>query len=66
MPSPPLSSSGGVLAAQISCAFGQRVWKRQADGGFVGDGTSPARIWRCFAAASTGSGTGTAESSAPV
>ena len=33
-----------------SCAFGQRVWKRQAGGGLVGDGTSPPRTWRCFAA----------------
>ena len=51
---------------QISCAFQQRVWKRHAGGGLVGDGTSPASIWRFFAAASCGSATGTADISAPV
>ena len=42
------------------------MWKRHAGGGLDGDGTSPARIWRFLAAASRGSGTGTADISAPV
>ena len=63
---PSLASSGGSSWRQMSCAFQQRVWKRQAGGGLVGDGTSPARIWRFLAAASCGSATGTADISAPV
>ena len=38
---PSLASSGGSSWRQMSCAFQQRVWKRQAGGGLVGDGTSP-------------------------
>ena len=63
---PSLTSSGGSSVRQISCAFQQRVWKRQACGGLVGDGTSPASTWRFFCAASRGSATGTADISAPV
>src|SRR5215216_1313076 len=63
---PSLTSSAGSCVRQISCAFQQRVWKRQAGGGLVGDGTSPARIWRFLLAASDGSATGTADIRAPV
>ena len=63
---PSFTSSSGSSWRQISCAFQQRVWKRQAGGGLVGDGTSPARIWRFLTAASRGSATGTADISAPV
>ena len=63
---PSLGSSTGSSVRQISCAFQQRVWKRHACGGFVGDGTSPASTWRFFSAASRGSATGTADISAPV
>ena len=63
---PSLASSGGSSWRQISCAFQQRVWKRQAGGGLDGDGTSPARIWRFFDDARRGCGTGTADISAPV
>ncbi len=47
----------------VSWIYGQRVWKRQAGGGFAGLGRSPgSRIaWRCRS--TTGSGIGTAESS---
>ena len=51
---------------QSSCAFQQRVWKRQPGGGLVGDGTSPVSSWRFFVVASSGSATGTADISAPV
>ena len=37
----PWSSSIGSTSAQISCAIGQRVRKRQPDGGSIGLGTSP-------------------------
>ena len=63
---PSLGSSGGSSMRQISCAFQQRVWNRHAGGGLVGEGTSPARIWRFLVAASLGSATGTADISAPV
>ena len=46
--------------------FGQRVWKRHAGGGLLGDGTSPESIWRWRPRASRGSATGTALNSAPV
>src|SRR4029077_2303653 len=59
------SSSGGSSSEQSSCAFGQRVWKRQALGGFAGLGTSPLSRRRSPARAA-GSATGTADSSAPV
>ena len=63
---PSLASSGGSSVRQTSCAFQQRVWKRQPGGGLVGDGTSPVSTWRFLAAASRGSATGTADISAPV
>ena len=43
---PPSAASGGVSAAQRACAYGQRVRKRQPDGGSIGLGTSPCRIIR--------------------
>jgi hypothetical protein len=61
-----LGSSGGSSVRHTSCAFQQRVWKRQPGGGLVGDGTSPLSTWRFLAAASRGSATGTADISAPV
>ena len=58
----PFCSSGGSSSAQIGCASGQRVRKRQPLGGFIGLGTSPERtIRRVFI---PGRGTGIAESSA--
>ena len=61
----PLAVNGGSCTEQISCALGQRVWNRQAVGGLAGLGTSPlSKIrWRLL---SGGSGTGTADRSAPV
>ena len=58
--------SKGSSILQISCAFQQRVWNRQAFGGLAGLGTSPvsticSRILRIV-----GSGSGTADSSACV
>ena len=35
-------SSGRSSAHRVGCAHGQRVWKRQPDGGLAGDGRSPA------------------------
>ena len=57
--------NAGSSREQISCAFGQRVWKRQPAGGFAGLGTSPVSRIRSRLR-SGGSGTGTADSSAPV
>lgn len=54
----------GSSVRQRSNATGQRVWKRQPDGGARGLGTSPLSTVRCRAA--PGSGTGTADSSARV
>src|SRR6185295_11362616 len=54
---PSLTSSSGSSTLQTpSRALGQRVWNRQAGGGFVGDGTSPPSTWRCFSRARRGSG----------
>ena len=63
---PSLGSSGGSSVRQTSCAFQQRVWKRQA-GRRVGRATArrrPAAGAAC--AARRGSATGTADISAPV
>ena len=35
------TAKGGSCCRQISCACGQRVWKRQAGGGAIGLGRSP-------------------------
>src|SRR2546427_6864010 len=61
---PSLNSNGGTASAQDGCAMGQRVRKAQPDGFLRGLGTSPARRMRRFRAAASGSGRGTAESSA--
>ena len=42
---------------------GQRVWKRQAAGGFAGLGRSPASMIGSALRSTSGSGIGTAESS---
>ncbi len=65
------SASGGSCVRQICCAFQHLVWKRQAAGGLSGLGTSPSSLirWRRSRWPSvlvSGSGTGTAESSATV
>ena len=44
----------------------QRVWKWQPDGGLTGDGTSPLRMIRRRRRSTSGSGIGTADSSATV
>ena len=56
----------GSTCRQTSIAYGQRVWKWQPDGGLIGLGTSPARMIRSRRFSITGSGIGTAESSALV
>src|SRR5205823_8321719 len=61
---PSLNSNGGTASAQEGCAIGQRVRNAQPDGFLMGLGTSPARRMRRFFAADSGSGRGTAESSA--
>ena len=61
-----LGSSGGSSWTQRSWALGQRGWNRQPDGGSIGEGTSPSRITRSRCSAASGSGTGIADSSAPV
>ena len=63
---PSLTSSSGVCVRQISCAFQQRVWKRHALGGFVGDGTSPDEQLALLGRRQPRVGTGTADISAPV
>ena len=57
-------SSAGVLRAQRARACGQRVRKRQPEGGSIGLGTSPSS--RIRVRCSPGSGTGIADSSACV
>ena len=54
----PKRRSGGSSSAQISCAYGQRVRKRQPDGGVIADGSSPVTAAPRRERASTGSGTG--------
>ena len=60
------SISSGSSTVQISWAFQQRVWKRQAFGGLAGLGTSPVSTICSRVLRSVGSGTGTADSSAWV
>ena len=55
---------GGVVVAQMSVAFQQRVRNRQPDGGLIGLGTSPRSTIRWCRA--PGRGSGMAESSAIV
>src|SRR6478752_9578244 len=60
-------SSGGSVVLQICVAFQHRVWKRQPEGGEIGDGTSPlSRMRSLLAPRLRGSGTGTADMSAVV
>ena len=56
----------GSSRAQRSTAIGQRVRKRQPEGGLAGLGTSPVRMMRSRLASSSGSWIGTADSSAWV
>ena len=60
---PSASRRSGSIVRQSGIAYGQRVWKRQPEGGSIGLGTSPVSTMRSRARSSTGSGTGTAESS---
>ena len=49
------SSAAARRSRQMSCAFQQRVWKRQAGGGLIGLGTSPgSRIRSRWPGAATG------------
>jgi len=59
-----ISLNSGSICAHCSIAIGQRVRKRQPDGGLIGVGTSPCKVMRlrfCF-----GSGIGIADSNACV
>src|SRR2546425_4504009 len=49
------SVSGGSTVRQISVAWGQRGWKRHADGGQIGLGGSPLTTGRARARFSSGS-----------
>ncbi|MNY05363.1 hypothetical protein D3C86_1380830 [compost metagenome] len=62
--SAPMSLKAGSAVLQMSFAKGQRVWKRQPEGGLTGLGMSPWRMMRSLR--TVGSGMGTAESSAWV
>ena len=62
----PRSTRAGSSVAQISCAFQQRVRKRQPEGGDCGLGTSPSRTMCLRARSALGSGMGTADRSAWV
>ena len=64
-------ASGGSIVRQFSglpsrSYSQQRVWNRQPGGGLTGLGTSPLRMTRRRLRSATGSGTGTADSSARV
>src|SRR5215213_4843041 len=61
-----ISRNSGRVSAQTASAMGQRVRKRQPEGGFTGDGTSPWRMTRFRFASAIGSGIGTADNSACV
>ena len=54
----PKRRSGGSTSAQISCASGQRVRKRQPEGGSIGLGSSPRMPTSVLAFSTAGSGTG--------
>src|SRR4051812_6724416 len=53
-----ISRINGSSTAHRSWAFGQRVRKRQPDGGLMGEGRSPARRWLVEVCLTSGSGTG--------
>src|ERR1700735_5217787 len=59
-------SKAGTSWAQRSTAIGQRVRNTQPDGGLIGEGSSPERAMRVLLRSKSGSGTGTADSSAWV
>ena len=62
-----IGRSSGVSTSQTpSWKRGQRGWKLQAAGGLIGFGTSPSSTICFRARPSSGSGIGTADSSAPV
>jgi hypothetical protein len=61
--SPSFRSGGTSVLQRVGCTYGQRVWKRQAGGGFAGLGMSPASRIVSRSAYTAGSGIGTAESS---
>jgi hypothetical protein len=53
------SRSRGTSSSQrVGCRNGQRVWKRQPDGGAAGEGRSPASRIRSRWSSTSGSGTG--------
>ena len=54
-------TSSGSSVRQRSCAFGQRGWNRQPDGGAAGEGRSPRRTIRSRPASASGSAVGTAD-----
>src|SRR5215469_7553077 len=58
-PAVPCSWSAGTSTAQISCARGQRVRKRQPEGGRIADGASPAIRKRAVAGPAGPSTSGT-------
>src|SRR5215212_5597939 len=58
------SRRSGSMREQSGMASGQRVWKRQPEGGLMGVGTSPFKTIR--SRLRVGSGTGMAESRARV
>ncbi len=60
------SLNAGTSTLQRSNAIGQRVWKRQPEGGLTGEGMSPLMMIRLRRRSTTGSGIGIAESSAWV
>ena len=61
-----IRSSGRSSCAALGCRHGQRVWNRQPLGGAAGEGRSPVSRIRSRRSSISGSGTGTAESSARV
>ena len=62
----PIPVSAGICCAHTGIARGQRGWKRQPEGGRITLGTSPRSTWRSRCASTSGSATGTADSSACV
>src|SRR4051812_33644919 len=64
---PPKSRNGGAsVSHRVGCRYGQRVWKRQPEGGFAGEGRSPSSRIRSRVDSTTGSGMGTADINALV
>ena len=59
-------SSGRSVSQRVSCRNGHRVWNRQPEGGFDGEGRSPVSRIRSRCASTSGSGTGTADMRAIV